>query len=136
MTDTQLYTNQLSSIKSGDIEITPTGGTPGKLADKLATVGAISVNPQTGTTYALQASDNGKLVTFNNVSAITVTYPAGLGAGFNIAWQQLGAGAITFAASGTTLNNRQTQASSAGQYAQGSLVAYAANAAVLAGDTA
>jgi hypothetical protein len=34
-----------------------------------------SVNAQTGTTYTLQASDNGKVVTFDNAAAITLTVP-------------------------------------------------------------
>lgn len=37
---------------------------------------SITVNPQTGTSYTLQPSDNCKLVTFNNSSAIAVSLPS------------------------------------------------------------
>lgn len=95
-----------------------------------------SVNAQTGTTYTLQASDNGKVVTCSNASAITVTVPSGLGAGFNCLVVQLGAGQVTFSPSSTTINNRQGHAKIAGQYGVATLVAYVANTFALGGDTA
>lgn len=101
----------------------------------LATLNA-SINAQVGTAYTLQASDNGKIVTLDNGSAITVTVPSGLGAGFNCILIQLGAGLVSFTASGTTLNNRQSFVDSAGQYAMMSLAAYAANTFALGGDLA
>ena len=96
----------------------------------------ISVNAQTGTTYTLQASDNGKAVTFNNGSAIALTVPSGLGAGFNCLLVQLGAGAVTATGSGATVNSRGGLVATNGQYAVASLVAYVANTFVLAGDLA
>src|ERR1051326_6716360 len=57
------------------------------------------INTQTGTTYTLLASDNGKIVTCDNGSAITVTVPSGLGAGFNCLVIQIGAGQVTFSTS-------------------------------------
>jgi len=64
-----------------------------------------TLNTQTGTTYTLQASDLGKVVELNNASAITVTVPNSLPAGFNCLLSQLGAGQVTVAAgSGATLN--------------------------------
>ena len=95
-----------------------------------------SVNAQTGTTYTLVAGDNGKIVTLSNASAITVTVPSGLGAGFNCLCVQLGAGQVTFSPSSTTINHRQSHTKIAGQYGVASLVAYAANVFALAGDTA
>lgn len=94
------------------------------------------INDQTGTTYTLQASDNGKVLTFNNASGITVTVPSGLGAGFNCMCIQKGAGQVTFSPSSTTVNNRQSHTKIAGQYGTVSLIAYASNVFVLAGDTA
>lgn len=94
------------------------------------------VNAQTGTTYTLVASDNGKVVTLNNAAAITLTVPSGLGAGFNCLVVQLGAGQVTFSPSSTTINNRQSHTKIAGQYGVASLVAYAANTFALGGDTA
>jgi hypothetical protein len=92
------------------------------------------LNVQTGTSYSLQANDNGCTVTLNNASAITLTVPAGLATGFNVLIVQLGAGPVTPAASGTTLVQRQSFTKTAGQYAVMTLVSYAANTFVMAGD--
>jgi hypothetical protein len=95
-----------------------------------------SINDQTGTTYTLLSSDNGKVVVLDNGSAVTVTVPSGLGAGFNCSFIQKGAGQVSFAASSTTINNRQSHTKINGQYGVASIVAYAADTFVLAGDTA
>jgi hypothetical protein len=94
------------------------------------------INPQTGTTYTLLASDLGKVITLSNASAITVTVPSGLGEGFNCMCIQKGAGQVTFSPSGTTVNNRQGHTKTAGQHAVASLVADVANNFYLGGDTA
>lgn len=95
-----------------------------------------SINDQTGTAYTLLASDNGKVVVLNNGSAVTVTVPSGLGAGFNCSFVQKGAGQVSFSASSTTINNRQSHTKINAQYGVASLLAYAADTFVLAGDTA
>ena len=95
-----------------------------------------SINDQTGTAYTLLVGDNGKVVVLNNGSAVTVTVPSGLGAGFNCSFVQKGAGQVTFSASGTTINNRQSHTKINGQFGVASLVSYADNVFVLAGDTA
>lgn len=95
-----------------------------------------TLNDQTGTTYTIVAGDAGKVVTCNNGSAVTVTVPSGLGAGFNCSFVQKGAGQVTFSASGTTINNRQSHTKINAQYGVASLVAYDDNVFVLAGDTA
>ena len=95
-----------------------------------------TVNAQTGTTYSLQASDNGKIVTLSNASGITVTVPSGLGAGFHCQCIQIGAGQVTFSPSSTTVNNRQSHTKIAGQYGVVGLSAYASDVFALAGDTA
>jgi len=95
-----------------------------------------SINDQTGTAYTLLAGDNGKVVVLNNPSAVTVTVPSGLGAGFNCSFVQKGAGQVSFSASGTTINNRQSHTKINAQYGVASIVAYADNVFVLAGDTA
>jgi hypothetical protein len=86
-------------------------------ADKTA-----NINAQTGTTYTLVASDNGKIIECNNASAITVTLPSGLPNGFNCIIKQSGAGQVTISASGTTINNRQSFTKTAGQYAAFSVI--------------
>ena len=95
-----------------------------------------SINDQTGTTYTSLSSDNGKVVVLNNASAVTVTVPSGLGAGFNCSFVQKGAGQVSFTASSTTINNRQSHTKINAQYGVASIVAYAADTFVLAGDTA
>lgn len=95
-----------------------------------------SINDQTGTTYTLVAGDNGKVVVLNNGSAITLTVPSGLGVGFNCTVVQKGAGQVTFSASSTTINNRQSHTKIAGQHGVASICAIVADTFVLAGDTA
>ena len=95
-----------------------------------------SINDQTGTTYTLLSSDNGKVVVLDNASAVTVTVPSGLGAGFNCSFVQKGAGQVSFSASSTTIYNRQSHTKINAQYGVASLLAYAADTFVLAGDTA
>jgi len=142
---------------SVDSEIALFNGTTGKLIKRATTTGLLkatsgviaaavagtdyaeptaSINAQTGTTYTLQAGDNGKIVTCSNASPITVTIPSGLGAGFNCLVIQLGAGQVAFSPSSTTINNRQSHTKIAGQYGVATLAAYVANTFVLGGDTA
>jgi hypothetical protein len=95
---------------------------------------SLDINARTGASYTLLPSDNGKVVTLNNATAITLTVPAGLGAGFNCVVIQLGAGAATFTASSTTIHQRQSLTATAGQYAVARLTAYAADTFALSGD--
>lgn len=94
-----------------------------------------SINDKTDD-YTLLASDNGKVVVMNKASAVTVTVPSGLGAGFNCSFVQKGAGQVSFSASSTTINNRQSHTKINAQYGVASLLAYADDVFVLAGDTA
>ena len=96
--------------------------------------GSIPINAQTGRAYTLNDGDNGKTITLNNADPITLTIPAGLGAGFNCKVIQAGAGAITVAASGTTINQFSGADTTAGQGAVAQLMAYAADTFVLSGD--
>jgi hypothetical protein len=92
-----------------------------------------NMNAQTGTTYTLSAADNGKIITLNNSAAITLTVPA-LFAGFNCMIVQLGAGAVTLTASGTTISNRSSLTKTAGANAIVTLIALSANSYISAGD--
>ena len=94
-----------------------------------------SINDKTDD-YTLLASDNGKVVVMNKASAVTVTVPSGLGAGFNCSFVQKGAGQVTFTESSTTIYNRQSHTKINAQYGVASLLAYADDVFVLAGDTA
>jgi uncharacterized protein YbjQ (UPF0145 family) len=93
-----------------------------------------NLNDQTGTTYILQASDNGKVVTLNNASAITLTVPSGLDAGFNCMIVQKGAGIVTIAASGVTVANRIGFTKTAGTNAIATIVSIATNYFISGGD--
>jgi hypothetical protein len=76
-----------------------------------------TVNAQTGTTYTLQASDAGKVVTLSNASAITVTC-SGLADGNEVVFEQLGAGQVTFATGTLTVRHVASLTKTAGQYAR------------------
>jgi len=95
---------------------------------------AVTVNPQTGTAYTLQASDNGVVVTLANAAAITLTVPSGLGANFACEVIQIGAGQVTVVGSGITLNAYGAKVKFAGQHAAATLVAYVADVFNLAGN--
>jgi hypothetical protein len=79
---------------------------------------------------------NGKIITLSNASAITLTVPASLGAGFSCMLIQLGAGTVTVTPSSTTVNSAGGLLDLNGQHAAASLVAYAANVFNLAGNLA
>ena len=94
------------------------------------------VNTQSGTSYTLTATDNGGVVAFTSGSAVALTVPSGLGAGFSCSVVQYGAGQITVSAgSGATLRLRASANKTAGQYAIASLLSVVANEYILVGDT-
>lgn len=63
------------------------------------------VNAQTGTTYTLAANDCGKIITFSNASAITVTLPqqstTTTSAGYNCRLRNIGSGTVTVVKEGS-----------------------------------
>lgn len=71
---------------------------------------SISVNEQTGTSYTPGLSDNGKLITLDNASAISLTIPqnsvVAFPVGATIAFQQFGAGLVTMGGTGVTFKSR------------------------------
>ena len=99
----------------------------------------LTLNAQTGTTYTFVLADNGKLVTLDNASAITVTVPANssvaYATGAIINLQQIGAGQVTVAAAaGVTINGTGTKTRA--QWSAASLVKTATNTWTLIGDIA
>lgn len=94
-----------------------------------------TLNDQTDN-YTLQTSDAGKVVVMNKGTAVNLTVPASLGAGFTCSVVQKGAGQVTFVASSTTINNRQSHTKIAGQHGVATLISTASDVFVLAGDTA
>jgi hypothetical protein len=94
-----------------------------------------AIKAQTGTTYTFLESDNGKILTFNNGSAVTVTIPTALPVGFNCTAIQLGAGQVGFtAASGLTLQSYGNQYRLIGQHASATIIEYSANIVNLSGN--
>jgi hypothetical protein len=67
---------------------------------------SLVVNAQTGTTYTVQASDNGKLITFSNASAVNITLPqatGSFGSGFYCYFQAIGGSYIQINPTTSTL---------------------------------
>jgi hypothetical protein len=98
-------------------------------------------NAQTGTTYTLALADDGKLVTLNNGSAITLTVPTNTSVAFPVGAEvdlaQLGAGQVTVsAAGGVTLDSYQSKVAIAGQFAAATLKKLATNTWLLVGNLA
>lgn len=90
------------------------------------------INAQTGTTYTLVFDDRGKILEFNNSSAITVTVPADSTTAFYdgdvMEVVQTGTGTVTFsAAGGVTINGFNGSLSLNGQWASATLVKRSAN---------
>ena len=97
----------------------------------------LTLNAQTGTTYTLALTDNGRLVTLSNAAAITLTVPLNssvafaTGAVVNI--QQIGAGQVTVAgASGVTVTGTGTKLRT--QYSAAALVKTGTDSWTLIGD--
>jgi len=77
------------------------------------TIGATyPINAQSGTSYTIVSTDMGKLVTFNNTSAVAVTLPVatttGFGAGASFDTQNLGLGLVTITPATSTVNGAAT----------------------------
>jgi len=97
----------------------------------------ITLNAQTGTTYTLVLTDNGRLVTLNNASAITLTVPLNSSVAFAtgaiINLQRIGAGSVTVAgASGVTVTG--TALTLRAQYSAASLIKTGTDSWTLVGD--
>jgi len=100
----------------------------------------LTMNDQTGTTYTLVLTDNGKMVTLTNGAAIALTIPTHASVAFpigaNILLYAGGAGTVTTGAAGATLRSRGSVYDSAGQYAMMSIVQIAEDVWCLSGDIA
>lgn len=97
----------------------------------------ITLNAQTGTTYTLALTDNGRLVTLSNASAITVTVPTNASVAFStgaiVNLQQIGAGQVTVAGdTGVTVNGTGTKTNA--QWSAASLIKTATDTWTLIGD--
>jgi hypothetical protein len=90
-----------------------------------------NINSQSGTTYTILATDNGKVIQSTGASAMTITIPTGLPTGFNCTVVQMGAGQITFAG---TYVNRTGFTKSASQYSVISILHFGSNSILVTGE--
>jgi hypothetical protein len=97
------------------------------------------VTNQTVTTYTLALGDCGTEVAFTNASPVTVTIPATLVAGCNIAIYQAGAGQVSMTGSAVTPASRISAHSYSKTFGQGAIIGInipAVGTAVITGDGA
>jgi hypothetical protein len=96
--------NGVETIQGGSVAAITTSGT---------VQGSSPVNAQTGTTYTIQTTDRGHLVTTSNGSSITVTIPqasATFPSGFYFDIENLGAGTATLTPTTSTIDGAATLA--------------------------
>ena len=100
----------------------------------------VAINAQTGTTYTTVLSDDGKLVTCDNASAIALTIPPNSSVAYGIGTQinimQLGAGQVTITAgAGVTLRSAGSKLKTNAQYAVATCCKIATDTWVVVGNT-
>ncbi len=99
--------------------------------------GVTPINAQTGN-YTLVLSDTGKLITLTSSSAITLTIPTNASVAFPIGTQidlsQMGAGKVTFAGAGVTINSKGGNKAIADKFVGVSLIKTDTNTWLLVGD--
>jgi hypothetical protein len=139
LTWTTVSTTADAATLSGTIAINKGGTGATTSTDALTNIGAAPINAnlnnQIGTTYTLLSSDNGKVVTLENGSAITLTVPAGLAAGFNCMIVQKGAGVVTITPANTvTVTNRGGGTKTGGQNAIVTILSIESNKFISGGD--
>ena len=115
---------------TGDVTV------PNLIADTV--VSQVSINAQTGTTYTTVLSDQSKLVTLSNPSAIALTIPANSSVAYPVGEQidlsQFGAGQVTVAGAGGVTINSATGLKLKSQYSSASCVKVATDTWLLVGD--
>jgi hypothetical protein len=96
------------------------------------------INAQTGTSYTLELTDVGRLVTLTNVSPIAVTIPTNalkpFGIGTRIDFIQGGAGKVTFSGAGVTIKSKSNNKSISDIYVAASLTKELEDTWYLVGD--
>ena len=106
---------------------------------RINSIEELNTNEQTGTTYTLALTDDGKVVEMNNASANTLTVPpnssVAFPAGTQILVLQTGAGQTTLAAgSGVTINSKDGNLKLSAQWSAATLIKRATDAWVAIGD--
>jgi hypothetical protein len=129
-------TGDISSVTAG------AGLTGGGSSGAVTLAASVATNPQTGTTYTLALSDNGKLVTLANASPVAVTIPlnssVALPVGAVIMMAAYDAGAVTISGAGgvTVVSGGATPASPVirAQYSSVGAIQTSANNWLVIGD--
>jgi hypothetical protein len=129
-------TGDISSVTAG------AGLTGGGSSGAVTLAASVATNAQVGTTYTLALSDNGKLVTLANASAVAVTIPlnssVALPVGAVIMMAAYGAGAVTISGAGgvTVVSGGATPASPVirAQYSSVGAIQTSANNWLVVGD--
>lgn len=109
------------------------------LVDKVNTQKHILINEETGTTYTLTLSDDGKLIDCNNAGAFTLTVPLNETVEFPVGTQilvrQKGAGQVTIEGDSTVvLQSAGSAASTVNQYSVARLIKVDTDTWALFGD--
>jgi hypothetical protein len=98
----------------------------------------VTQNIQTGTTYTLVLTDEGKLVTMSNAAASTLTIPANASVAYDVGTRieiaQLGAGQLTVAITSDTLNSADSYVKLAKQFTAATLTKTATTTWLLVGN--
>lgn len=104
-------------------------------------IAMIALNAQTGTSYTTVLGDDGKLITLDNASAITLTIPpngtVAYGIGTQLNLMQLGAGQVTISpGAGVTIRSAGSKLKTNAQYAVATCVKIASDTWVAVGNLA
>ena len=109
------------------------------LETDVTNINELQQNEQTGTTYTLALTDDGKVVEMNNASANTLTVPPNSSVAFPVGSQilvlQTGAGQTTLAAgAGVTVNSKDGNLKLSAQWCAATLIKRATDVWVAVGD--
>ncbi|MBL7711339.1 MAG: hypothetical protein JNL13_02695 [Chitinophagaceae bacterium] len=126
---TNLNSSYAGETATGNSSKTLTVNTNG---DVVLTNGLSFVNSTSGTSYTLSVADNQEILYFTSGSAITITVPNTLPAGFTVAIVQGGDGQITFSG---TRSNVYGQYKSAGKFASLTIQTPVVGVNILSGET-
>jgi hypothetical protein len=125
------YNNQVAVVSQSDAEAGVSASvyrwTPQRVSQAIAALTASSKNNvQTGTTYTIQSSDNGKNIIFNNAADIAVTLPDTLDLNFQCTVIQVNTGIPTVTPNTDTINGAGTGVAPVEQWKAMYLTQYAA----------